>query len=154
LQNFWIPVLGRRVGQGPHATRNEHLVPFANGVLDLDRLRLRPGQPSDMVLRGPPYAWVDYGRSDGVVEEMERMLTQIFTDRDVLAFFLEPRPGPGAERPGLHNNRWHPAAAASPGTAGSNATRRFRPSTVSNIFTFSLEIRMAALFEFISVVAV
>lgn len=50
-----------------------------------------PRQPSDMVLRGPPYPWIDYAPADGIVEEMERMLTQIFTDRDVLQFFLDTR---------------------------------------------------------------
>ena len=69
--------------------KNEHLIPFANGVLDLDRLELRPGLPSDMILRGPTYPWVDFPEADGDIEELERMLTQIFTDRVVLAFFLE-----------------------------------------------------------------
>lgn len=69
--------------------KNEHLVPFANGVLDLDTLRLRPGVPSDLVMRGPTYPWVDYAESDGDTEELERMLSQIFTDQQVLNFFLE-----------------------------------------------------------------
>jgi hypothetical protein len=42
-----------------------------------------------MVMRGPTYPWVDFAESDGDTEEMERMLSQIFTDREVLAFFLE-----------------------------------------------------------------
>lgn len=37
-------------------TRNLHLVPFANGVLDLDARRLRPGRASDLLLRGPAYS--------------------------------------------------------------------------------------------------
>ena len=50
--------------------RHEHLIPFANGVLDLDALVLRPGRPSDMLLRGPSYAWVDFPESDALVEEL------------------------------------------------------------------------------------
>ena len=69
--------------------RHEHLVPFANGVLDLDRLELRPGRPEDMLMRGPSYAWCDFASSDPESEEMERMLSQIFVDREVLSFFLE-----------------------------------------------------------------
>jgi hypothetical protein len=69
--------------------KNEHLVPFCNGVLDLERLELRDGHPGDLVMRGPSYAWADFPSSDADTEEMERMLSQIFTDREVLHFFLE-----------------------------------------------------------------
>ena len=69
--------------------KHEHLVPFANGVLDLDQLVLRPGEPGDMVMRGPTYEWRDYGETDADSEEMERMLTQIFTDVEVRRFFCE-----------------------------------------------------------------
>jgi phage/plasmid-associated DNA primase len=70
-------------------TSHEHLIPFANGVLDLDALELRPGRPEDFVMRGPTYAWIDYDADDAVVSEMEYMLTTIFPDRAVRAFFLE-----------------------------------------------------------------
>ena len=70
-------------------TSHEHLVPFANGVLDLDALELRPGRPEDFVMRGPTYPWIDYDKEDPVVLEMERMLTTIFPDRVVRAFFLD-----------------------------------------------------------------
>ena len=40
--------------------RHDHLVPFANGVLDLNQLCLRNGRPDDMVMRGPTYPWVDF----------------------------------------------------------------------------------------------
>jgi hypothetical protein len=69
--------------------KHDHLIPFANGVLDLQRLVLRPGVPSDYLMRGPTYTWVDYSESDADTEEMERMLTQIFTDAEVLQFFCE-----------------------------------------------------------------
>ena len=69
--------------------RNEHLIPFSNEVLDLDRLTLRDGRPEDMLLRGPTYPWQEFSPSDPDVEELERMLTQVFTDREVLQFFLE-----------------------------------------------------------------
>ena len=69
--------------------RHEHLIPFSNGVLDLEHLELRNGRPDDMILRGPTYPWVDFLSSDPEVEELERMLSQMFTDRDVLWYFLE-----------------------------------------------------------------
>ena len=69
--------------------RKEHLVPFANGVLDLDLLCLRPGRPEDLLLRGPTYPWCDFESSDPDPEELERMLTQVFTETEVLQFFLE-----------------------------------------------------------------
>ena len=69
--------------------RHEHLVPFANGVLDLERLCLRKGKPADLLLRGPPYPWVDFPSTDADTEELERMLSQIFTDREVLSYFME-----------------------------------------------------------------
>ena len=56
--------------------RYEHLLPFANGVLDLEALQLRPGKPGDLLLRGPPYPWVDFPNTDADTEEMERMLTR------------------------------------------------------------------------------
>ena len=56
-------------------TSHEHLIPFANGVLDLDALELRPGRPEDFLMRGPTYAWIDYSADDAVVSEMEYMLT-------------------------------------------------------------------------------
>lgn len=34
-------------------TENDYLIPFRNGVLDLEQLRLRPGRPDDMVCKGP-----------------------------------------------------------------------------------------------------
>jgi hypothetical protein len=70
-------------------TSHEHLLPFANGVLDLDALELRPGRPEDFVMRGPTYPWIDYDAEDPVVVEMERMVTTIFPDRVVRSFFLE-----------------------------------------------------------------
>ena len=69
--------------------RNEHLIPFTNGVLDLNSLRLRNGSPDDMLCRGPMYPWVDFSSTDPDAEDLERMLSQIFTDREVLQFFLE-----------------------------------------------------------------
>lgn len=36
-------------------TENDYLIPFRNGVLDLEQLRLRPGRPDDMVSKGPKY---------------------------------------------------------------------------------------------------
>ena len=69
--------------------RYDHLIPFANGVLDLDRLCLREGRPDDLVMRGPTYPWVDFAATDAETEELERMLTQTFTDREVLGFFLQ-----------------------------------------------------------------
>jgi phage/plasmid-associated DNA primase len=69
--------------------RHEHLIPFTNGVLDLDRLVLRDGRPEDMLLRGPTYPWCDFPASDPDTEELERMLTQVFTEEQVLRFFLE-----------------------------------------------------------------
>ena len=51
--------------------RHEHLIPFANGVLDLEHLELRNGRPDDMLLRGPTYPWVDFLSSDPEVEELE-----------------------------------------------------------------------------------
>ena len=42
-----------------------------------------------MLMRGPAYAWCDFASSDPESEEMERMLSQIFVDREVLGFFLE-----------------------------------------------------------------
>lgn len=69
--------------------RHEHLIPFTNGVLDLDRRVLRDGRPDDMLLRGPSYPWCDFPASDPDTEELERMLTQVFTETEVLQFFLE-----------------------------------------------------------------
>ena len=69
--------------------RHEHLIPFTNGVLDLDRLVLRDGRPDDMLLRGPAYPWCDFPVTDPDTEELERMLTQVFTEKEVLHFFLE-----------------------------------------------------------------
>lgn len=60
-------------------TRNLHLIPFANGVLDLDARRLRPGRASDLLQRGPAYAWEDFPAEDGALYEMETMLCRIFT---------------------------------------------------------------------------
>lgn len=67
---------------------NEHILPFANGVLDLKTLQFRNGQPSDMVMKGPTYAFHDYDADDPLVQDMERMLAQIFTDTSLLDFFL------------------------------------------------------------------
>lgn len=70
-------------------TTHEHLIPFTNGVLDLEQLRLRAGQPDDMLLRGPLYEWVDYDAMDTHVQDMEQILTTIFPDRSVRGFFLD-----------------------------------------------------------------
>lgn len=70
-------------------TTHEHLIPFANGVLDLQERRLRPGRPDDMLLRGPSYDWVDYDGCDVYIQEVERILTTIFPDRSVRDFFLD-----------------------------------------------------------------
>lgn len=59
-------------------TENDHLIPFRNGVLDLQQLRLRPGRPDDMVSRGPRYPWVDFDAMDADIEDMEMLLTTIF----------------------------------------------------------------------------
>ena len=69
--------------------RYDCLIPFANAVLDLDRLCLRNGRPDDMIMRGPTYPWVDYAATDPDTEELERMLSQTFTDNEVLQFFLQ-----------------------------------------------------------------
>lgn len=68
---------------------NEHLIPFTNGVLDLEERRLRPGRPDDMVMRGPMYDWIDYDNCDVHVQELERIITTIFPDRTVRDFFLD-----------------------------------------------------------------
>lgn len=69
-------------------TRHPHLIPFSNGVLDLDARRLRPGRASDLVMRGPAYAWEDYGADDITLRELERMLCRIFPDTTLRDFFL------------------------------------------------------------------
>lgn len=70
-------------------TTHEHLIPFTNGVLDLEERRLRPGRPDDMLSRGPLYDWVDYDGCDTYIQEVERVLTTIFPDRSVRDFFLD-----------------------------------------------------------------
>ena len=68
---------------------NEHLLPFANGVLDMNELRLRPGRPDDMVSRGPSYAYRDYQADDEAVIQTERLLTTLFPDREIRRFILD-----------------------------------------------------------------
>ena len=68
-------------------TRNDHVVPFANGVLDLSLGYLRPGIPQDMVSKGPTYAWQDHSADD--VVEVERLLTTVFPDTTLRDFFLQ-----------------------------------------------------------------
>jgi hypothetical protein len=88
-----VKYMGRMLTQREFAEQldvaHEHLIPFANGVLDLNRLCLRPGMPSDLVRVGPAYHWADFRSSDVVSADLEKMLTQIFTDRVVLSYFLE-----------------------------------------------------------------
>jgi hypothetical protein len=69
-------------------TTHEHILPFANGVLDLRTLQFRDGRPEDMVMKGPTYAFNDYDADDPRVQELERMLAQTFTDTSLLDFFL------------------------------------------------------------------
>lgn len=69
-------------------TTNEHILPFANGVLDLQTLQFRDGRPVDMVMKGPTYAFHDYDADDPRVQDVERMLAQIFTDTSLVDFFL------------------------------------------------------------------
>lgn len=69
-------------------TTHEHILPFANGVLDLKTLQFRDGRPDDMVMKGPTYAFNDYDADDPRVQELERMLAQTFTDTALLDFFL------------------------------------------------------------------
>ena len=68
---------------------NEHLLPFSNGVLDMNELRLRPGRPEDMVSRGPSYAYRDYQADDEAVIQTERLLTTLFPDREIRRFILD-----------------------------------------------------------------
>lgn len=68
---------------------NEHVLPFGNGVLDMQEMRLRPGRPDDMVSRGPSYAYVDYRGDDDEVLQLERLLTTLFPDRELRQFILD-----------------------------------------------------------------
>lgn len=70
-------------------TTHDHLVPFTNGVLDLDARCLRPGRPEDYLSRGPGYHWVDYAADDPTLEMMEDMMCRFFPDRVVLGFVSE-----------------------------------------------------------------
>lgn len=64
-------------------------IPFSNGVLDMAHGCLRPGLPSDMVMRGPDYPWCDYEASDANVLEVETMLTTMFPDQSIRDFMLD-----------------------------------------------------------------
>ena len=68
-------------------TRNDHVIPFTNGVLDLKYGCLRPGIPQDMVSKGPTYTWHDHTAEQ--VVEIERILTTIFPDSTLREFFLQ-----------------------------------------------------------------
>lgn len=68
---------------------NENVIPFANGVLDVQHLVLRPGRPEDLVMRGPTYAWRDYPAGDASVVELEHILTTLFPDRSIRDFMLD-----------------------------------------------------------------
>ena len=68
---------------------NEYVIPFANGVLDVQERRLRPGRPEDMVSRGPSYPYRDYQADDEAVLQTERLLTTLFPDRDIRRFILD-----------------------------------------------------------------
>lgn len=79
-------------------TQNNHIIPFANGVLDLKEQRLRKGVPTDYVLRGPNYNWSEFSDGHPDVLEMEAILTTIFPDRcvrqtalDILSSLLHRR---------------------------------------------------------------
>jgi hypothetical protein len=91
LQNI-VKLLGNSLGNKDFHlkmdTVNEHILPFANGVLDLDSMEFRNGRPSDMVMKGPTYAFCDYDADDSRVQDVERMLSQTFPDRTVMEFFL------------------------------------------------------------------
>jgi hypothetical protein len=67
---------------------HEHLLPFANGVLDLDAMDFRAGRPDDLVMRGPAYPFVHYDAEEPLLLEMERMLCALFTDRELVDWFL------------------------------------------------------------------
>lgn len=67
---------------------HETLIPFANGVLDMEYGILRPGRPEDMVMRGPDYAWIDVCAGDPDVASVEAMLTTMFPDRTVRDFIV------------------------------------------------------------------
>lgn len=70
-------------------TKNDDIVPFANGVLDLKRGVLRPGICSDLVSKGPSYEWIDYAVCDQLTRDIEKVITTIFPDYTVRGFFLE-----------------------------------------------------------------
>lgn len=70
-------------------TKNDHIIPFANGVLDLKQGVLRPGICSDLVSKGPSYEWVDYTLADQTARDIEKIITTIFPDYTVRAFFME-----------------------------------------------------------------
>lgn len=68
---------------------NHHLIPFANGVLDLRHCRLRGGKPEDMVMIGPTYPFPNITPTDPVMVEMEQLLTTLFPDRCLRSFWLK-----------------------------------------------------------------
>ena len=70
-------------------TKNDHLIPFSNGVLDVETAVLRQGVPDDLLHRGPTYEWVDFDGHDSYVLKMEYILTTTFPDSAVRAFVLE-----------------------------------------------------------------
>jgi hypothetical protein len=69
--------------------KNDHIIPFANGVLDIQSGVLRPGVPDDLVHRGPTYEWIDYNAQDAYVTRMEYILTTTFADFAVRQFVLD-----------------------------------------------------------------
>ena len=89
----------------PPPTKNEFLIPFQNGMLDMEFGVLRRGRPEDLVMRGPmhgagpplalgphcersDYLWQDFGPHDPAVIGMEAMLNTLFPDRSVRDFML------------------------------------------------------------------
>ena len=69
--------------------QNDHLLPFRNGVLDMQKKRIRPGCPGDMLSKGPSYAWKDRGANDVDLRETEYKILTMFPDRNLCQFFLQ-----------------------------------------------------------------
>ena len=69
--------------------QKDHLLPFENGVLDMQVRMIRPGRPADLCSKGPNYPWIDRGPSDVVLQDTEQKLIAMFPDKNILRFFTQ-----------------------------------------------------------------
>lgn len=69
--------------------QKDHLLPFDNGVLDMQIRMIRPGRPADLCSKGPNYPWIDRSTDNVVLKDTELKLQTMFPDKNILRFFTQ-----------------------------------------------------------------